>query len=94
MWYWIIFNAVLFFALIPGVVVRLPPHGSMHQQMFVHAVLFAVLHHVLGQALKSYIIQETMENPSTHVDNPCPPYYEKCPSGDCRLASEVHSFCN
>jgi hypothetical protein len=37
---------------------------------------------------------EFMTNPDTRISNPCPPGYERCRSGDCRLASETHSFCN
>lgn len=87
-----LFNAVLFFVLVPGVVLRLPAHGSTVQQALVHAVVFAVVHHFLGHAVKSFM-REGMENPDTRAENPCPPGFEKCPSGDCRLASEVHSFC-
>jgi len=94
MWKWMLFNAVLFFVLVPGVVLRLPAHGSTVQQALVHAVVFAIVHHFAGHAIKPFIMREGMENPDTKVSNPCPPGYEQCRSGDCRLASEVHSFCN
>lgn len=85
-----LFNAVLFFVLVPGVIVRLPTGGSLTQQALVHAVIFAIVHHYVGHACT----REGMENPDTKIFNPCPPGYEQCRSGDCRLASETHSFCN
>jgi hypothetical protein len=93
MWRWIIFNAVWFYVFVPGVVIRLPPHGSMLQQALVHAVIFGIVHHIAGHAVKQFM-REGMENPTTKVNSPCPPGYEQCGSGDCRLASEVHTFCN
>jgi hypothetical protein len=52
---WYLFNAVLFYAFVPGVLVTLPP-GSSHQVvLLVHSVLFAVVHHFLGQQLKKQV---------------------------------------
>lgn len=36
---------------------------------------------------------ERFSNPDTRVNPPCPSGYERCPSGDCRLKTEVHSTC-
>jgi hypothetical protein len=55
MWVWYLFNAVLFYAFAPGVLVTLPS-GSSHQTvLLVHSVLFAVVHHFLGQQLKKQV---------------------------------------
>jgi hypothetical protein len=43
MWGKLLFHAVLFYAFIPGVLVRLPPGGSTFTVNVTHAVLFAVL---------------------------------------------------
>jgi hypothetical protein len=42
-WGKILFTAVLFYALIPGVLVRLPPGGSTLTVNLTHAVVFALL---------------------------------------------------
>ncbi len=36
---------------------------------------------------------EGFQNPSTKVDQPCPPSYVKCSSGDCRLKTDIYSPC-
>jgi hypothetical protein len=43
MWGKILFHAVLFYAFIPGVLVRLPPGGSTMTVNLTHSVLFAVV---------------------------------------------------
>jgi len=43
MWGKILFHAVLFYAFIPGVLVRLPPGGSTLTVNLTHSVLFAVV---------------------------------------------------
>jgi|UniRef100_A0A6C0M1D3 hypothetical protein len=42
-WEKILFHAVLFYAFIPGVLVRLPPGGSTLTVNVVHSLLFAVV---------------------------------------------------
>ena len=37
-----IFAAILFYALIPGVLVSAPPNGTQAQQNMVHAVVYAL----------------------------------------------------
>ena len=58
----------------------------MWQELLVAVVVLYILSRVF--------MREGMENPDSRVRNPCPSGFEQCPSGDCRLASEVHSFCN
>ena len=43
MWGKLLFHAVLFYAFIPGVLVRLPPGGSTMTVNLTHALLFAVV---------------------------------------------------
>lgn len=52
MWAWLLFNFVLFYALVPGVLVALPPGGSFQTQALTHAAVFAVVHKLLGGMLK------------------------------------------
>lgn len=52
---WLLFNAVLFYALVPGVLVSLPPGGSPTTKLLVHALVFAVVHRFLGCQLKNYM---------------------------------------
>jgi uncharacterized membrane protein len=46
------FIAALFYFLIPGVLVRLPPGGSTMAVNLTHAVVFAVVVHFAWKALK------------------------------------------
>ena len=41
-----LFMAALFFALTPGVLLRLPPGGSKLEVAAVHALVFAVVYHI------------------------------------------------
>jgi len=47
MWGKLLFHAVLFYAFIPGVLVRLPPGGSTMTVNLTHALLFAVVCHLV-----------------------------------------------
>jgi hypothetical protein len=49
---WMLFNAVLFYAMVPGVLLSLPQGGSHETKLLVHAMLFAVVHRFLGCQLK------------------------------------------
>jgi len=44
--YMSLFMAALFFALTPGVLLRLPPGGSKLEVAAVHALVFAVVYHI------------------------------------------------
>lgn len=81
----------LFFVLVPGVLVRIPAHGSLQMQAGVHALVFAVATYLVHQYVLPSL--ERFDNPSTKVDPPCPSGYKQCPSGDCVLASDVHTAC-
>jgi hypothetical protein len=51
----VLFNAVLFYALVPGVIVSLPPGGSPTTKLVVHALVFAVVHYFLKMQFKNYL---------------------------------------
>jgi len=40
-----LFTAVLFFVLVPGILVSLPPGGSFVSKAMFHAVVFALVYH-------------------------------------------------
>jgi len=46
---WSLVSAVLFFLLVPGVVVSLPPTGALTTKAGVHALVFAGVMYVLHQ---------------------------------------------
>lgn len=52
----ILITAALFYAFIPGVLVTLPPRGSHKTVLLVHAVLFALVAHVVLKFYHRYII--------------------------------------
>jgi hypothetical protein len=87
----LVLKALLFVALVPGVLIRLPPRASFKVQLLVHGLVFALLLHFVFPMLEGF------ENPNSKADVPCPGtdgMYVKCPSGDCRLKTDVHSPCN
>lgn len=56
-----------------------------------HILVTAVVLFVAYKYL--YPMLERFENPSTKVDHPCPPNSVKCPSGDCRIKSDIYGMC-
>ena len=92
MWGWLFTKVVLFVALVPGVLLRLPSKdASLRTQAFVHGLVAAVVLYLVYRA--TYMVEQ-MTNPSTKADSPCPAGSHKCPSGDCVLDGDVHSPCH
>lgn len=92
MLYWLLLKVLLFVALVPGVLLRLPSKdASLRTQALVHGLVAAV---VLYFAYRATHMVERMTNPSTRSDTPCPPGSHKCPSGDCVLDGDKHSPCH
>lgn len=83
--------AALFFALVPGVLVRIPANASLRTQALTHSVVFLVASYVMCHYVLPAL--EGFDNPSTKVNPPCPEGYKQCPSGDCVLAADVHGKC-
>lgn len=52
MWFKLLFVAAMFYFLIPGVLVRLPPGGSTMTVNLTHAVVFALVSSFAWKALK------------------------------------------
>lgn len=51
---------------------------------------------IVGLAIVYFVIIPSIErfdNPSTKVDQPCPPNSVKCPSGDCRIKTDIYGMC-
>ena len=90
MWVNILLKALLFAVLVPGVSLSLLPKASLREQALIHGVVFAVVNHFV------YLyIRPMLEgfHPDSKVDHPCPPNSEKCPSGDCKLKSDIYGLC-
>jgi hypothetical protein len=51
MWWMAVYAAVLFYALLPGVLVRLPPGGSTMTVNLTHAAVFALVWHLTHKAV-------------------------------------------
>jgi len=80
---WVIFNAVLFYACLPGVLATVGGKYSV----LAHTIIFVVAHHLLGKV----VAREFFENPNTNVPDKCPAGYVNHSSGDCVPAGEVHN---
>jgi hypothetical protein len=91
MWVNILLKALLFAVLVPGVVVTIPAKGPLRTQALVHAVVFAALNYVVYTYVRPML--EGFDNPDSKVDQPCPPNSVKCPSGDCKLKSDIYGMC-
>jgi|LauGreDrversion2_6_1035139.scaffolds.fasta_scaffold110105_2 hypothetical protein len=90
MWEGILLKAILFALLVPGVHLSIPPGASLREQALIHGVVFAVVNHYV------YLyVRPLMEKflPDSRVDQPCPPNSEKCPSGDCKIKSDIYGLC-
>jgi len=59
-WLMFAFTAALFYAFVPGVLVRLPPGGSKTVTLAVHAALFALVLHFTRGIAESYLGREGM----------------------------------
>jgi hypothetical protein len=92
LWVNVLMKALIFMLLVPGVHLTIPPGASLREQALIHGAVFAVVNHLAYNYLLPML--ERFENPDSRVKQPCPPGYDMCPSGDCRLASDVHSPCN
>lgn len=77
--------------LVPGAHLNIPPSGSLREKALIHGVLFAVVNYYVYKFIRPML--EGFNNPDTRINPPCPPMYEQCPSGDCRLKTDVHSVC-
>ena len=78
---WAIFNAVLFYVCIPGVVTTL---GGKYSAI-VHAMIFVVSHHLLSRI----VAREFFDNPNTNVPDKCPAGYKNTNGGDCVSSTDV-----
>ena len=66
MWSRFLVAAVLFYAFIPGVLVTLPPKGSLMTVRVVHALLFAVVLYCAMKYVRQY------EHYGNHGPSGCP----------------------
>ena len=73
---WVL-KGLLFALLIPGVLVRLYPHGSTVEQALVHGLVFLVAMHFFYRC-------EQFSNPDTRENPPCPKGFVSNDNGDCK----------
>jgi len=92
MWINILLKALLFMLFVPGGHLNVHSSGTLLQQSVIQGLIFAVVNYLVYIYVRPLL--ETFDNPNTRTDQPCPPGYTKCPSGECRLKSDVHSPCS
>lgn len=86
-WRNILMKVILFGVAVP-LINKLPhSYSLLHRTLFI-GLIFAAVN---SYAYKTYI--EGFENPDTRVDQPCPPGYVKCKSGDCKLKTDLYGMC-
>ena len=51
----IVFTAILFYVLTPGILLSIPPNGSKHLKAFVHAVVFALIYKFTHRTVWLYL---------------------------------------
>ena len=66
-----LFTAALFLALTPGILLAIPPKGSLLKQAVVHGLLFAVIYHFTNEAFYTMVYGEGF-------DSKFNPLYAKC----------------
>jgi hypothetical protein len=70
--YMILFTAVLFYALTPGVLLRLPQGGSKMAVAATHAVVFALVYQVTHKMVSKFIGREGFEASGSPSPSPSP----------------------
>jgi hypothetical protein len=76
--------------LVPGVHLSIPPGASLQEQALIHGVVFSVANHFAYR----YLVPLMEEfHPNSKKDQPCPLNSVKCPSGDCKLFSDIYGLC-
>ena len=79
--------------LVPGVHLSIPPGASLREQALIHGVVFAVVNHYVYIHVRPILEGFDTFHPDSKVDHPCPPNSEKCPSGDCKLKTDIYGLC-
>jgi hypothetical protein len=88
MWKNIVLKAALFALVASSVNASILQGFSLAEKALILGGVFAVLNHFAYR----HII-ERFDNPDTRVDQPCPPNSVKCPSGDCKLKTDIYGMC-
>lgn len=92
MWANVLLKALLFVVLVPGVSLSIPG-ASLREQALIHGLVFAVVNHFMYLYVRPLLERFDTFHPDSKVDQPCPPNSEKCPSGDCKLKSDIYGLC-
>jgi hypothetical protein len=54
-WLFLIFIALLFFVLTPGILLSLPPNGNKYTVAAVHAIVFSLVYHFTHKMVKNFL---------------------------------------
>ena len=84
-WINILLKALLFIAVVPGVLFRLTPSSSLLKQSILHGVLFGTLNYYVYMYVRPML--ERFDNPDTKVLPPCPAGSVRH-GKDCRMKGE------
>jgi hypothetical protein len=88
----ILLKAIIFAILVPGVSISIPLGTSLREKALVHGLVFAIVNFLVYKYVRPAL--EMFDNPNTKTDHPCPPNSVKCPSGDCRLKTDLYGLCS
>ena len=84
-----LYTALLFFVLVPGVLVTIPPKGSKLVQAAVHGLVFALVYHFTHKIVYR-VLYEGFEGAAAPVacgaDKPACPAGMVCMDGVCKAA--------
>ncbi len=86
MWVNVLLKVITFVLLVPGILLRIPPGGSLTEQALVHGLVFGVVNYYIYLYVRPML--ERFDNPDTRVLPPCPPGSERQSGGDCRMKGE------
>jgi len=82
-WVTTIYSAILFFVLVPSVLLRIPPKGSKYMVAAVHAIVFALIWHftckfVWRMSVGLEGMDDKKDDLKKHHETKCRNDYNKC----------------
>jgi hypothetical protein len=78
-----VYSSVLFFLLVPSVLVRLPETGSKYVVALVHAVIFGILLYFTSSQIESLFSMEGFSARSRKLGESCG-WSSECKQGTCK----------
>jgi hypothetical protein len=89
MWTRIVLRMVLFMIMVPGVHLSIPPGASIREQALIHGIVYSLALHLIERNVEMFDVY----HPNSKSFPKCPPNSVQCPSGECRLTSDLYGFC-